>query len=280
VIGVVGATGSVGSALVDALAGAGAPVRAFTRRPAAWTGPAVDVVRLDADGSPDGVFDGVRAAFLMSDQRIVPGGTPTRLVRLVDAAVACGVEHLVLLSVFSGAAGDDPVGRWSAASEAVVTDSGVPWTLLRPGRFFANAGHWARFVRAREPVPLGFARRRAAGVDPADVAAVAARALTDPALPAGMAPRLTGPQALTPLEELAVLGEVLGRSLTAHELTEDDVRRGMLRGGEAPAVVEAMVTRSRDGDDGTDPLPAVADLTGRPPRSFEDWARAHATLFA
>jgi uncharacterized protein YbjT (DUF2867 family) len=278
VIAVVGATGSVGSALVDRLATAGEPVRAFTRRPGEWAGPAVEVVGADADDPLDEAFRGVRAAFVMSTQRIVPGGRPTRLASLVEAAVASGVEHLVLLSVFSGAEGDDAVGRWNAASEAVVTGSGVAWTLLRPGRFFANVAHWARFVRASEPVPLGFAQRAAAGIDPGDVAAVAAVALADP-LSAGAAPRLTGPETLTPLEELGILGEVLGRPLRARELTEDETRRGMTAGGQAPEVVDAVVTRSRGGDDGVDPLPTVAELTGRPPRRFADWAREHAAMF-
>lgn len=282
-IAVAGATGSVGGALVAQLASSGEPVRALTRRPAAWTGPAVEVAGL-GEGPDDAprAFAGARAAFLMSSERITPGGAPERLAGLVEAAVGAGVEQLVVLSVFSGAEGDDVVGRWNAASEALVTGCGVPWTLLRPGRFLANARHWARFVRTGEPVPVGLARRAAAGIDPADVAAVAAAALADPAAFAGRGPRLTGPESLTPLDELRVLGEVLGRDIPARELGPDDVRRGMLAGGQAPEVVDAMLARAlgeeRAGE-GAEPLPAVADLLGRPPRRFAEWARAHAAEF-
>lgn len=271
-IAVVGATGTVGGELVAQLAAAGEPVRALTRRPTEWTGPDVEVSTTD--------FRGARAAFLMSAERVVPGGSPARLAALVDAAVAAGVEHLVMLSVFSGSAGDDVLGRWNAASEALVTGSGVPWTLLRPGRFFSNTRHWARAVRAGGPVSVGFARRPAAGIDPADVAAVALRAVADPASSAGTAPRLTGPESLTPLDELAALAEVLGRPLEAVEVPVEDVRRGMLAGGEAPEVVDAVIARTLGGDEGADPSPAVADLLGRPARRFVDWARAHAADFA
>jgi uncharacterized protein YbjT (DUF2867 family) len=293
VIAVVGATGWVGSALVGCLADGGEAVRALTRDPGRWTdqagsagpaGPALEVVAADAD-APDGLagaFDGARAAFLMSDQRIVPGGRPTRLERLVEAAVRAGVEHLVLLSVLSGSSGSDVVGAWNAAAEATVTGAGVPWTLLRPGRFFANAAHWARSVRAGEPVPLGFARRVAAGIDPADVAAVAAAALTDPSSATGTSPQLTGPEPLRPLDELAILGEVLGRPLQARELTPAETRRAMIAGGQAPEVVDAVVARSvEDGveGEGAEPSPHLAGLLGRPARRFEDWARGHAGRF-
>ena len=45
----------------------------------------------------------------------------------------------------------------------------------------------------------------------------------------GTALRLTGPESLTPLDELAILGEVLGRRLRARELADDEVRRAMVR---------------------------------------------------
>jgi uncharacterized protein YbjT (DUF2867 family) len=280
VIAVVGATGWVGSALVERLAREGRPVRALTRRPERWTGPPVEVVGADADGSLEGAFDGAHAAFLMSAQRIAPGGRPSRLERLVSAATTAGVGHLVLLSVFGGPDGDDPIGRWNAATEAAVIGSGVPWTLLRPGRFFSNAAHWARSVRGGETVPLGFARRTAAGIDPADVAAVAAAALADRSSFSGTALRLTGPESLAPRDELAILGEVLGRRLPAREMADDEVRHAMARSGETPEVVDAVVARTRAGGEGADPLPTVADLLGRGPRRFADWAHDHAALFA
>lgn len=268
-IAVAGATGHVGGEVVAQLAAAGERVRALTRRPEAWTGPDVEVARDDLTGA--------RAAFVMSAEPRVPGGRPSRLAALVEAAVAAGVEHLVLLSVFSGAAGDDVIGRWNAACEALVVDSGVPWTLLRPGRFFSNTLAWSRFLADGGPVPVGFARRAAAGIDPADVAAVAVRALRGDLV--GAAPQLTGPESLTPLDELRLLGEVLGREPAARELTVEEARAGMLAGGMAPEVVDAVVARSLGSDEGAEPLPAVRTLLGREPRRFVDWARVHAAAF-
>ncbi|WP_018333207.1 NAD(P)H-binding protein [Actinomycetospora chiangmaiensis] len=272
-VAVVGATGHVGGEVVAQLAAAGEPVRALTRRPGRWDGPPVDV----ADVGGPGAFTGARAAFLMTAEPIVPGGWPAVLAALVRAAVTAGVQQLVLLSVYSGSDGDDAIGRWNAACESLVVDSGVPWTLLRPGRFFSNALAWRRFVDVGT-VPVGFARRAAAGIDPADVAAVAVRALAGDLV--GAAPRLTGPASLTPLDELRVLGEVLGRPLRARELSVEDAARGMRAGGTAPEVVDAIVARTLRQDEGAAPLPAVRTVLGREPRSFADWARAHEAAFA
>lgn len=60
--------------------------------------------------------------------------------QLVAAAQTAGVGHVILLS--SVGAGR-PVGaylRAKAAAEAIVRDSGIPWTIVRPGPFVGE-GH-------------------------------------------------------------------------------------------------------------------------------------------
>lgn len=60
--------------------------------------------------------------------------------QLVDAAKEAGIDHLVLLS--SVGAGK-PMGAYlkaKARAEAIVTESGIPFTILRPSAF-VGAGH-------------------------------------------------------------------------------------------------------------------------------------------
>jgi uncharacterized protein YbjT (DUF2867 family) len=68
---------------------------------------------------------------------LVTGATehPTHDLRLVQAARRAGVRHIVKLSVYSGGTGDDAIDAWHREAEAAVMDSGIDWTLLRPGRF-------------------------------------------------------------------------------------------------------------------------------------------------
>jgi uncharacterized protein YbjT (DUF2867 family) len=278
---VTGATGHVGAELVAQLAARGAgPVRTMTRRPDSVTPvPGVTVVRGDAD-DPDSLaaaFAGVDRTFLMSAQQVGATPVPTHLPRLVEAAVRAGVEHVVLLSVYSGGSGDDPIADWTRRIEDAVTGSGLAWTLLRPGRFMSNALQWAPQIRRGDEVSIPFARRPAASIDPADIASVAAMALTAPASAGhrGAAYQLSGPQVLTPVEELAVLGELLRRPLRAVEPPLDAVRAGMIRSGVPAEVVEAVVTRTAHSDEGTTALPTVERLLGRPPTPFATWATTH-----
>jgi len=284
---VTGATGHVGGELVTRLASAGAHrVRAMTRRPDSAAAAAlratggVEVVRGDAD-DPAGLAAacrGVDRVFLMSAEQ-VGHGEPGHLPRLVRAAQRAGVRHLVLLSVYSGGRGADVIGDWNGRLEDAVTGSGLGWTLLRPGRFMSNALHWAPAVRRGDLVPIPFARRPAASIDPADIAEVAAVVLTAPAGHVGAAYQLSGPELLTPTEELAVLAELLGRPLRALEPPPAQVRAGLARGGTPPAVVDAILARAEQGDEGTALLPTVARLLGRPPATFAQWAARHLTAF-
>jgi uncharacterized protein YbjT (DUF2867 family) len=279
---VTGSTGNVGRELVSQLAARGAPVRAVTRRPGAVSFPeGVEVVYGDFEdpASIEAAFAGADRAFLMSAQQ--PGsGHPTHDLQLVEAAQRAGVGHVVKLSVFDGGAGDDPIGAWTREAEAAVMDSGIDWTMLRPGRFMSNALWWAPMIRAGDTVAIPFATRPATPIDPADVAAVALASLTGEGH-RNRAYQLSGPEVLTPADELRLLGEALGRPLRLVEPPVDQVRAGMIAGGMPEAVVDAVVARSLS-EPGAEAevLSTVSDILGRPATPFASWAKAHAHLFS
>jgi uncharacterized protein YbjT (DUF2867 family) len=282
---VTGATGHVGGELVAQLADrpeAAGSVRAMTRRPHATVlPPAVQVVYGDADDpdSLDAVFAGVDAAFLMSAQPVGSAPGPTHDIALAAAAERAGVRHVVKLSVLEGGTSDDPIGLWHRQAEAAVTGRGYDWTLLRPGRFASNALQWVPMIRRGDTVTIPFGTRPAAPVDPADVAAVAIAALTSDRH-RGTAIRLSGPQVLTPEDELRILAETLGRSLRFVEPPVDATRAQMLAYGMPEHVVDAVIARvlSHDGS-GAQLLPTVASILGRPATTFAEWAKAHAGAF-
>lgn len=278
---VTGATGHVGAELVALLAASGHAVRAMTRRPDRYVGPpGVRVVAGDAD-DPDrlpAAFDGVDRAFLMSAQ--APGAMPhpTHVPRLADAARRAGVRHLVLLSVYSGGQGSDVLADWWREVEGAVTSSGPAWTLLRPGRFMSNALQWAPQIHRGDEITIPFARRSAASVDPADIAAVAAVALTSDDHE-GAVYRLTGPEVMAPVEELAVLADQLHRPLRAVEPPLAEIRTAMARNGMPETMLDAVLRRTLESDEGTEVLPTVAAVLGRPPAAFRNWATRHLDRF-
>lgn len=278
---VTGATGHVGAELLAQLAAEGHQLRAMTRRPETLTAPTgVEVVRGDADDPTTlaAAFAGAARAFLMSAQATGSTPRPTQVPNLVRAAVDAGVEHLVLLSVYSGGTGGDVIADWCGQIEDSVTTSGLDWTLLRPGRFMSNALQWAARIRDSDEAYIPFSSRPAVSIDPSDIAAVAAAALTTDDH-RNAAYRMSGPQVLTPIDELAVLAGLLGRPLRAVEPTLDEVRAGMARSGFPSAVLDAIIARTRDTDEGTVVLPVVAELLGRPAGTFAHWAARHLDRF-
>ncbi|MBB5916409.1 uncharacterized protein YbjT (DUF2867 family) [Nocardia transvalensis] len=269
---VTGATGTIGSALVTALATAGEPVRALVRDPARATLPAgVEAATgdLTAPDTLGDAFDDVRAAFVLPGY---PG--------VVAAAEKSGVRHIVLLSGTSAATGNtaNAVTRYMAASEREVVESGLSWTILRPSAFMSNALRWLPQLRAGDVVRAQFPTVALASLDPADLAAVAAQALRGEDH-RGEILWPTGPEALRPAEQVAVLGRVLGRDLTCVELDNDETRAELLR-TTPPEYVDAFFDFYVAGAiDESVVRDTVERVTGRPPRTFADWAGAHADEF-
>jgi uncharacterized protein YbjT (DUF2867 family) len=99
----------------------------------------------------------------------------------VAAARAAGVRHVVKLSALTvgDESQDDVITRWHAQGEQTVVESGLGWTFLRPGAFMSNALTWAPMIKRQGAVFAPFSHVRTAPIDPADVAAVAARVLAE-----------------------------------------------------------------------------------------------------
>ena len=278
---VTGATGTVGRELVRALAEHGEHVRAMTRRPAEiHVPPGVEVAYGDADDpeSLDVAFRGAAAAFVMSAQPVGSAPGPTHDLALVDAAKRAGVGRIVKLSVYdAGEGGTGPLARWHTAAEGAVTGSGLAYTLLRPGRFMTNTLGWAPMIARGDDVYVPFADLPTASIDPADIAAVAAAALAGGH--DGAAYRLTGPEILTPAEELAVIAKETGRTLRVVEPPEEAFRTGMARSGMSAEVIETILTRMRDDPPVPEVLPTVEEVLGRPATRFADWVARNREAF-
>jgi uncharacterized protein YbjT (DUF2867 family) len=215
----------------------------------------------------------VDAVFLLPGFRDMPG--------LLAQIGKAGVARVVLLS--GGSAGDNDadnaISRYMARSETAVRESGLPWTFLRPAAFMSNTLRWAPELRTGDVVREPFANIRVANIDPHDIAVVAVRALLTPAHE-GKTYYLSGPESLLPADRLAILGAVLGRNLTLRALSPDEARAELTAAMPAE-YVDAFFRFYIDGTlDESTVRPTVEEITGRPPRTFRQWATAHADAFA
>ena len=272
---VTGANGNVGAEVVRALAEAGEPVRALVRaadRPAPAGAEGV-VGDLNEPASLAPALAGVGGLFLLPGYRDMPG--------LLAEAARAGVQRVVLLSGGSAGDGDmtNAVSRYMILSEIAVRDSGLPWTILRPAAFMSNAFRWLPQLDAGDVVRVPFATVRTATVDPYDLGRVAAQALLTDGHE-GQVYYPTGPQSLLPEEQIRTLGEVLGRKLECVPQSNEEARAEM--SGTMPAdYVDAFFRFYVDGTlDESQVRRTVREVTGQAPRTFAQWAAAHAGGFA
>jgi len=274
---ITGATGHIGSELIAALLPAHAGhIRVLTRNPDAVFPDGTEKVVADlGDSDLAPVLDGVHAVFLLTDGLNIAAHDH----RLIAAALQAGVERIVKLSVRSvGHGATDPITTWHRAGEEAIRDSGIGWTFLRPTALMSNALNWAPMIATDQVVHAPFAAGRAAVVDPADIAAVAAASLTQDGHN-HRAYELTGPEPLSPTDQVAILSQVLGRDLRYAETDPADTTAQMVSYGMPEELAHAIIEmfRSTLKPYNSEPTGDITTVTSRPARSFTDWAQAHRT---
>lgn len=282
---VTGATGNIGRRVVEGLVGAGQRVRAMTRDPRAARLPrGVEVVSGDFTRPETwpAVLEGAKRVYLFP---FVQDG-------FVEQAVKAGVQRFVVHS--AAAAGFDPgdelgpLDRHLAEErlahrgvELMVEATGAEWTHVRPGLLAVNALKWADRIRAARAVREPYAAAGYPWVHEADVAEVAVAALlTESQI--GAAYTLTGPAKVSQADQVKAIGAAIGEEIRFDELTPDQARLQWLEDGLpeefADWLIELLAV-SVDGPGSLPPTDTFQQITGRPPRTFAQWALDHAADF-
>jgi uncharacterized protein YbjT (DUF2867 family) len=213
---------------------------------------------------------GADSVFLLTSADFMAGGD---LDKVVEVLRDNGIRRVVLLS--SQGVG---TGRHAPALEEAVTRSGLEWTILQPGGFNTNALQWANSVRTQRTVVAPFGDVALPTIDPADIADVAAVVLRETGH-AGKTYVLTGPAAVTPRQQTAAIADALGEPVRFVEQTHAEAKAFML--GFMPEVIvdNTLGALGTPSPEEQQTSPDVAELLGRPARTFAEWAAHNIAAF-
>ncbi|MEU7146229.1 NAD(P)H-binding protein [Nocardia sp. NPDC046473] len=278
---VTGATGNIGAHLVRKLVAAGHEVTAVSRgsKAAAWPEGVRSVVADLAD--PDSLAPAVAGAdslfLLITGEQLVSGPDPERVLEVAEAG---GVRRVVFVSsqgvgTRAGAAG---YARLTAYEEAIQR-SGLDWTILRPAGFYSNTFAWAESVRAERTVAAPFGAIGLPSIDPADIAEVAAAALSEDGH-AKQIYTLTGPALSTPRDQAEAIGAALDAPIRFVELTRVQAFTGMSRFMPEPVVEHTLSILGEPTVAEQEISPDVQRVLGRLPASYAEWAQRNRAAFA
>jgi uncharacterized protein YbjT (DUF2867 family) len=278
---ITGATGNVGSLVVEHLIGRGNRPRVFVRdggKAKSRYGARVDVFVGDlSDATTLGpALEGADALLLINSGPDLAGRDQAAAV----AAKAAKVKLLVKLSSFDSRELGVGTGVWHLRGESAIRASGVPFTFVQPSGFMDNALFWAKSIKAEGVVRAATGGGRIAFIHSRDIAEIAAKALTTREF-VGESLAITGPEALSYAEMAAKIGARIGKAVTFHPFAEERVREEMGESGEGPEVVGAHLSIYRAIREGR--LSGVTDtverLLGRKPIPFDQWVEENAAAF-
>jgi uncharacterized protein YbjT (DUF2867 family) len=278
---VAGATGTVGSAVTAALLARGIPVRAGTRNPDAYRAPGDGATPVALDLADPRTFgpalNGVAGAFFLT----FPGDTRAaeHLDPFIDAANARAVDRLVLMTALGvNQAEAAPLHAVESHLRAATRD----FVILRPNWFMENfhPGFFHAQIEASGTFAAPAGDAKVSFISVTDIADAVAAVLTEEGH-RGREYDLTGPQSLDHHQAAAMLSEAAGREIRYQPVSDEDAREGMIAAGWPEASAQFMIHLFQAMRAGvTAPVTDhVSTLTGRPARSFADFAAHHRAAF-
>ena len=272
---VTGATGNVGSQVVQQLVASGIMPRVAVRsmnKAESLKKAGAEPVEMDLE-RPETVqsaLTGVDKVFLVSP--FVPNMVELTAI-LIEAAKKANVQQIVKLSAL--AQPRIALSKWHSEMENAITSSNIPFTFLRPNGFMQNfVNAMAETIKSDNAFYLNAGDGKVSFVDTRDIASVAVAALITSGHE-GQSYTITGAEALSHAESASILSQVLGRTINYIDVPEDVVRQGMQGAGMPEPTVNALLElyASYKAGQAATVSPVVEQVTGKQPISFEQFAK-------
>jgi uncharacterized protein YbjT (DUF2867 family) len=272
---VTGATGSVGRLLVDELAAAGAPVRALTNNPKRAALPEGVEIAKGYLGKPATLPHALKDV-----DTVYLAPLPAYVDDFVAAAKEAGVRRVVVLSGEPAEyeAQGNPSDWHYYKIERAIEAAGFEWTHLRPGQFMNNTLDWAPSIKAESVVRAPYPGAVQTPIDLADIAAVARVVPLDESY-TGQKLTMSGPERLTPPQQVEHIAAAIGREVKFEEQTPEqylEVWTPVIGAQTAQWLLDGFRMMA---EHLMTPEPTVPAVTGRPAVTYREWAIANADAF-
>ena len=274
---VTGASGHVGSLVARDLARRGIPLRAVTRNAERLPDLGGVEVALAGYDEPDALMDALEPGdrvFMISMHE-----PPERRLALhkgfVEVAARRRVAHVVYLSFVGAGAGASFVhARSHGATEAMLADSGVPFTAVRNGMYADEIASW--FDAAGRVTGPGGDGRLSLTYRP-ELAEAIAVLLADPSHDGRHVVTITGPESFTLARLAAAASEVTGDTYRYEPLDREEWIAHRRSAGRPEWSIEAGYSyydgvRRGEADVVTDDY---RELTGEAPLTIRDVIALH-----
>jgi uncharacterized protein YbjT (DUF2867 family) len=281
---ITGATGKVGSALLENLGNADTELRALVRDESeaqALRERGVEVTLGDflEPETLRPALEGVNTVFLLTP---IHPQQVSQATNVIQAAKASDNDpRVVRLSVHQAShKAPTRISRQHAEIEDSLTSSGLPYTLLRPQSFMQNTLMSAPTVACQGKIFQPMKGGRLGMIDARDIGEVAARVLTEDGHE-GKTYTLTGPAAISFYDVAEALSEVLDKEVGYLPIPPEKAKEAMLDrdipGWMADALNEYAMAHSEGYSDWT--TDDVERLTGHPATSYREFATDFQLLF-
>lgn len=280
---VTGATGTIGSFVVDFLLKRRADFVAMVRspekaKPLTEKGIETRIGDFSDEASLPATLKGIDRLFLLS---VTSPDSPKLQGNMIRAAKAAGVKYIVKISVRGAAENANiNIGRWHGEIEEQIKESGLVYTFIRPHSFMQNLLFDAQGIQEQKAIYSPQGDGKIPFIDARDIAAVAARALTEDKHN-NKTYVVTGPEAISYSDIASELSKALGKEIVYKRQTPADAREGMLAAGMPVWLVDDMIflNESYSTNKASEVSPDVEKVLDRKAHSLADFISDYIEFF-
>ncbi len=222
---VTGATGNVGKFLIHYLLQSGHTVRAFCRNPEKVDFPKnVEIFSGDITKKEDvsKALENIDKAFLL-----MSNDHGSIFSSCLDSVK---IKHVVLLSSYTveidWPSKSNYIANHHIEGESLLIRNKIPYTFLRPSGFMTSAFQWMDTIKSLNKAFIPFPDSAHSVIHPEDIALCASKIFENEEH-IGKSYLLTGPELLTPRDQITIISKHLGKEIEIIKQSQDEIKQSM-----------------------------------------------------